>query len=268
MTASPSSATTSTATPIFFSSSRITAAPRSRLGRPFCVSSVKRAGRVVRVLEQAVAVAIGEADRREQLPCAAAGSCGVFGSAGPDTISGSPAFPGRRPARPRRETPCRRTALRSTASEIARRSSSRCSHGARGRRPKAPGFRLNQRAVGVAATRRGRTASRALRRRRVSRRVGVGRDLARRHVELPGLETQQLGVLIRDDLDDDAIEVRQRRAVRGFARSSAGCARTPAAAPACTRRGRTVRGRRAPTAASTDPTLWRSCRSAARASSL
>ena len=46
MSALPSIATTSTATPIFFISPRMTAQARSSSGRPFCVSKVKRAGRL------------------------------------------------------------------------------------------------------------------------------------------------------------------------------------------------------------------------------
>ena len=40
----------------------------------------------------------------------------------------------------------------------------------------------------------------------------------------PGFEPQQLGVLVRDDLDGEAIEIRQRRRRRRPCASSAGCA--------------------------------------------
>src|SRR5437868_3859213 len=47
----------------------------------------------------------------------------------------------------------------------------------------------------------------------LQRRVGVGRDVAVDHVELSGFQPQELRVLIRDDFDRDAIQVRQCRAV-------------------------------------------------------
>ena len=116
--AAPSSATTSTVTPIFFSSSRMTAAPRSRFGRPFCVSSVNRAGRPCGVLEQAVAVAIRRARSTRAAASRAAGSCGVCGVPA-STTSCSPASPARSTGTPAPRNTVSANSLRSTASEIA-----------------------------------------------------------------------------------------------------------------------------------------------------
>ena len=86
-----------------------------------------------------------------------------------------------------------------------------------GRRANAPGFRLNQRPSALRETPRSSSFTRPCVGRALQRRVGLGRDLARHHVELPRLEPQQLRVLVRDDLDDEAIEIRQRGAVRRLA---------------------------------------------------
>ena len=54
--------------------------------------------------------------------------------------------------------------------------------------------------------------------RALERRVGFGSDRRFHGVDLPGLEPQQLRVLVREDLDGETIEVRQRAAVRCLAK--------------------------------------------------
>ena len=63
------------------------------------------------------------------------------------------------------------------------------------------------------------------------------------------LQPQQLRVLLGHDLQNDAIEIRQRAVVCAPCASSAGCGRARPAVPAGTRAGRTGRCRRSPRAA-------------------
>ncbi len=78
ITALPSSATTSTVSPIFFSSSRITAAPRSSVVFPFCVISAKRAGRLAASSSRPSPLRSARPTAASSCP-ARAGSCGTGG---------------------------------------------------------------------------------------------------------------------------------------------------------------------------------------------
>ena len=82
---------------------------------------------------------------------AASGSCGVLGSPGQcHFLFASVIGPWTGTAAPRYTVSAK--SLRSTASEMAWRSSSRCSHAARGSLANAPGARLNHRLFGTRLT--------------------------------------------------------------------------------------------------------------------
>ena len=257
MTAPPSSVTTSTVDADLL---QLVADHRGAAleVRPSLLRQQREARRaVLRVLEQAVAVAIGQPDGGEQLlrarPDRAASAAGRA-----STTACWPAFPGRRPARRRRRTPCRRTACDRPPSR-SRGAARRAAATRRADRwPSAPGLRLNHRPSALRDDAEVEQLDAACVGRALQRRVGVRRDLARHHVELPRLEPQQLRALIRDDLDDEAIQIRQRAAVRRLA-EVARVAREDEALPGhVLATARTGRARRSPTAACRAPTPSRS----------
>ena len=139
---------------------------------------------------------------------AAAGSCGVCsasreyhfllaGVSGPNT--GRPA--------PRNTVSAK--SLRSTAIEIARRSSSRWSHPARGSPANAPGLRFSQNASGSRPTprsyRRSLPSSAA---RLTVAYASAGTSLIVESLA-PDVEAQQLRVFLGDDFEHQLVEIRQ-----------------------------------------------------------
>ena len=103
-------------------------------------------------------------------------------------------------------------AFRSTASEMAFRSSSRWIHGARGSPANAPGLQVEPQRVGVDGNADVEQLQAARVGRALHRRIVLEPDLPLREVGLPRLQAEELCTLVRNDFDDDAIQQRELRA--------------------------------------------------------
>ena len=189
--------------------------PRSRFGLPFLREQREARRMVLRVLEQTIPVPIGQADRGEQL---FRGSRIVRGLGQPRPV---PDLVGRRLGSVDRHPGAKENGIgeeraihrhRDRAAELVALQPGRAAV-----LSERPGFQVEPQAVRVARHAEVEQLDASLVGGALQRGVGLGRNLAGHHVELSRLEPQQLGALVRDDLDDQTVEVWQRRAVRRLA---------------------------------------------------
>ena len=120
------------------------------------------------------------------------------------------------------------------------RNSARVIHGPRGSLAQCAGRRLKKNASGSSADAELEQRQHALALVVADRRIVLGPQVLLGHVDRPGLQPQQFGVLVGHDVEHHAVEIRQRlaRLVRGA--SSADCVRRSVAGRARRRPAGTV----------------------------